>query len=192
FLCISRSSLLTGQYIHNHGAINNSISGECSGHGWQAGPEKETFAVHFQEGGYTTMYAGKYLNQYGIPEVGGVEHIPPGWDSWVGLVGNSKYYNYKLSVNGTMEAHGDDYETDYLTNIIRKKAFDFLDNVNDDQPFFMMLSTPASHHPFDYEPKYASNFTERSAPRTPNFNIPNGLDKPWLLRQGVQPLPDDV
>ena len=68
------------------------------------------------------------MNQYGVDESGtGVEHIPPGWDEWAGLVGNSKYYNYKLSVNGKEERHGDDYEKDYLTDVIGRKASDFLD-----------------------------------------------------------------
>lgn len=33
-------------------------------------------------------------------------------------VGNSKYYNYHLSVNGTLEVHKDDPKTDYLTDVI--------------------------------------------------------------------------
>lgn len=61
------------------------------------GPELRTYAVHVQAAGYVTSYAGKYLNQYatassgcgvdGQPACGGV---PPGWDYWMGLVGNSK------------------------------------------------------------------------------------------------------
>ena len=58
------------------------------------------------------------LPQYGEPSAGGVSHVPPGWDWWVGLVGNSRYYNYTLSVNGTAQKHGDSYEEDYLTDII--------------------------------------------------------------------------
>lgn len=41
--------------------------------------------------GYKTYYAGKYLNQYGSKSAGGVAHVPSGWDSWNGLVGNSRY-----------------------------------------------------------------------------------------------------
>ncbi len=33
-------------------------------------------------------------------------------------VGNSKYYNYTLSVNGKEEKHGDNYEKDYLPDLI--------------------------------------------------------------------------
>ncbi|CAL4103343.1 unnamed protein product, partial [Meganyctiphanes norvegica] len=190
--CPSRSSILSGQYVHNHGAINNSVSGGCSSPGWQAGPEKESFITHFQKSGYSTFFAGKYLNSYGKPEAGGVQHIPPGWDSWLGLVGNSRYYNYSLSVNGTKEKHGDDYSQDYFTNVIRKRAYEFFNTAPRNKPFFMMLSTPASHEPNNFEPKYAPKFSNMTAPRTPNFNIPNGADKPWLLRQGVQHLSQDV
>ena len=33
-------------------------------------------------------------------------------------VGNSKYYNYFLSVNATLEEHKDDYEKDYFTDYL--------------------------------------------------------------------------
>ena len=68
------------------------------------------------------MFGGKYLNQYGRSDQGGHRHVPPGWDWWFGLVGNSKYYNYTLSVNGKPEHHGDDYTTDYLTDVLRRHS----------------------------------------------------------------------
>ncbi|CAL4107884.1 unnamed protein product, partial [Meganyctiphanes norvegica] len=190
--CPSRSSLLTGRHVHNHGAFNNTPSGQCSGLEWQAGPETQTFAVSLQEAGYTTFYAGKYLNAYGQHAVGGVEHIPPGYDHWMGLVGNSRYYNYTLSVDGVAEMHGDNFEDDYLTNIIRKRGMDFLESADLNNPFLLVLSTPAPHDPFTPEPKYSSNFSDLQAPRTPSFNIVNGEDKNWFLKQGPQPLSDDV
>lgn len=33
-------------------------------------------------------------------------------------MGNSQYYNYTLSVNGKAEVHKDNYEKDYLTDLI--------------------------------------------------------------------------
>lgn len=50
--------------------------------------------------------------------VGGTKHVPPGWDEWNGLKGNSVYYNYTLSVNGKKEVHRDNYPKDYLTDVI--------------------------------------------------------------------------
>ena len=67
---------------------------------------------------YSTFFAGTYLNQYGKAETGGPEHVPPGWDSWYGLVGSSKYYDYSLSVNGKPERHQSDYNKDYLTDLL--------------------------------------------------------------------------
>ncbi|XP_077541600.1 N-acetylglucosamine-6-sulfatase-like isoform X2 [Haemaphysalis longicornis] len=118
--CPSRSSILTGRYAHNAHVANNSLSGNCSSLMWQRGPEREAFVVALQAAGYETFYAGKYLNKYGYKRAGGVEHVPVGWDHWAGLVGNSVYYNYTLSVNGVAEKHGDDPNKDYLTDVMTK------------------------------------------------------------------------
>ncbi|XP_005105831.2 N-acetylglucosamine-6-sulfatase isoform X2 [Aplysia californica] len=189
--CPSRSSILTGKYVHNHLASNNSLTGNCSSPSWQKGPEQEAFPVYLKKSGYKTFFSGKYLNQYGQPGAGGVEHIPPGWDDWHGLVGNSRYYNYSLSVNGKEEKHGDDYKSDYLTDIIHRRALDFLNKQNGDSPFFLMLSTPACHEPFDSAPQFLKNFTGDKAPRTKHFNI-HGTDKHWLIEQTITPMPNDT
>ncbi|XP_070558489.1 N-acetylglucosamine-6-sulfatase-like isoform X2 [Ptychodera flava] len=185
--CPSRSSILTGNYVHNHGALNNSISGNCSSPAWQDGAEKNTFITYVKQMGYSTFFAGKYLNQYGDKLAGGVEHIPPGWDWWIGLVHNSVYYDYTLSVNGTAEKHGKDYKTDYLTDLLSRKAQDFLTLQNENNPFFMMISTPACHAPFDSAPQYVKNFTNKKAPRTPSYNK-HGSDKHWLVRSQKTPM----
>ncbi|KAL8565413.1 hypothetical protein ACOMHN_029106 [Nucella lapillus] len=189
--CPSRSSIMTGKYVHNHHAANNSISGGCSSHSWQKEQEPEAFAVHLQKAGYDTMFAGKYLNQYGKKSAGGVAHIPPGWTEWIGLVGNSKYYDYHLSINGKEEKHGHDYEKDYFTNYINRKAMKFLGAQTDKgRPFFMMLSTPACHAPFTPANPYNGTFPEERAPRNGSFNV-KPKDKHWLIQQTIVPLPEN-
>ncbi|PIK38994.1 putative N-acetylglucosamine-6-sulfatase-like, partial [Apostichopus japonicus] len=189
--CPSRSSILTGNYVHNHEAVNNSISGNCSSTTWQKGPEKNTLATQLQAQGYYTFFAGKYLNQYGDPSVGGAGHIPPGWDDWNGLIYNSVYYNYNISVNGVVETHHDDYYKDYLTDLIHNKSIDFLKvNRGNDEPFFMMLSTPACHRPFDSAPQYVKNFTTKKAPRDKAFNT-KAKNKHWLIQQAPHPMSND-
>lgn len=61
--CPSRSSILTGQYPHNHEVRNNSLSGNCSSIQWQKGPESTAFPVYLNKQKYQTFFAGKYLNQ---------------------------------------------------------------------------------------------------------------------------------
>merc|ERR1719481_756324 len=66
--CPSRASILTGRYMHNTGVKNNTVSGGCNGDKWRDDLELKTFATRLKQVGYKTMYAGKYLNQYGKSE----------------------------------------------------------------------------------------------------------------------------
>ena len=193
--CPSRSSILTGLYQHNTQVVNNSISGNCYGEMWVNQSEKSTFAtmVH-DKADYTTFYAGKYLNRYGT---NGDLRPPPGWDWWNGLVGNSRYYNYKLSVNGTEERHGDVYEEDYLTDVIGRKAMEFFDHYEKSgrsDPFLMVLATPSPHAPFTPAPQYANHFQNETAPRTPAFNYVNDVDdqKHWFMRTNPKPMNQEL
>lgn len=134
----------------------------------------------------------------GEKDAGGVEHVPPGWDMWAGLVGNSRYFNYQLSVNGQAEKHGDEYATDYLPNVILNKTLAFLSESAEQQrkahaegrsedakPFFTVLSVPACHQPADPAPQYADRLPTIQAPRTPNYNTKNA-DSHWFESvQGV-------
>lgn len=47
--------------------------------------------------------------------------MPVGWDWWAGLLGNSKYYDYSLSINGSERKYGND-TSDYLTDVIVSTA----------------------------------------------------------------------
>ncbi|KOB57469.1 Sulfatase, partial [Operophtera brumata] len=112
--CPSRASFLTGQYIHNHSTKNNSLSGGCYGNKWRHLHEDNTFATVLMNAGYSTFYAGKYLNQYGVKEAGGPSKVPPGWTEWHGLVGNSVYYDYTISNNGVPTRSTNEYLTDVI------------------------------------------------------------------------------
>ena len=79
-------------YMHNTKVYGN----DCGGMDWVNGPEHANVATYMKTAGYATYYAGKYLNNYGAEAVGGLGRVPPGWDQWYGLQGNSKYYNYQV------------------------------------------------------------------------------------------------
>lgn len=162
------------------------VAGNCAGQDWVDTNEKETMATQLKALGYRTMFAGKYLNQYGTKgSPSNVSHVPPGWDSWLGLVGNSQYYNYAVSDNGVRVQHGSDYATDYFTDVVANRSYSFLANTSRDypnQPWFMYLATPASHGPDTCAPQYCNvTFDGATAPRNPNFNHWSG-DKHWLMR----------
>uniref|UniRef100_A0A4W4DSB9 N-acetylglucosamine-6-sulfatase n=1 Tax=Electrophorus electricus TaxID=8005 RepID=A0A4W4DSB9_ELEEL len=186
--CPSRASILTGKYPHNHHVINNTLEGNCSSQSWQKTQEPATFPALLQKYGYyQTFFAGKYLNEYGNKEAGGVDHVPSGWDYWFALEKNSKYYNYTLSVNGKAQRHGQNYSEDYLTDVLANISIEFLQYKSNYRPFFMMVSTPAPHSPWTAAPQYEGQFPNVKAPRDPSFNI-HGKDKHWLIRQAKTPM----
>ncbi|XP_034259005.1 N-acetylglucosamine-6-sulfatase [Pantherophis guttatus] len=186
--CPSRASILTGKYPHNHHVVNNTLEGNCSSKSWQKIQEPYTFpALLKSECGYQTFFAGKYLNEYGAEDAGGLGHVPPGWSFWYALEKNSKYYNYTLSVNGKARKHGANYSMDYLTDVLANMSLDFLEYKSSFEPFFMMIATPAPHSPWIAAPQYKKSFENVSAPRNNNFNI-HGKDKHWLIRQAKTPM----
>uniref|UniRef100_A0A3Q1ICZ6 N-acetylglucosamine-6-sulfatase n=1 Tax=Anabas testudineus TaxID=64144 RepID=A0A3Q1ICZ6_ANATE len=157
------------------------------------------FPVYLNKHKYQTFFAGKYLNQYGKKEAGDVGHVPPGWDQWFALVGNSQYYNYTLSANGKEEKHGG--QTQMLLSprvastvlvyfsIQTNRSLRFLDDRSPQHPFFLMLCPPAPHSPWTAAPQYQKEFVDVKAPRDGSFDKP-GKDKHWLLRQPVNPMPN--
>ncbi|XP_065351291.1 N-acetylglucosamine-6-sulfatase-like [Cloeon dipterum] len=176
--CPSRSSILTGRYLHNHRVLNNSISGGCASDKWREDFENNaTFATHLKKQGYKTFYAGKYLNQYGKKNA----DVPKGWDWWFGLQGNSRYQNYTLSENGTWRSYGDRPE-DYLTDVIAERALEFLNQGQlQNTPFLMVLATPAAHDPFTPAEKYKGRFARSQLPKGADFNAFN-QGKHWLVQ----------
>ncbi|KAH8308554.1 hypothetical protein KR044_009945, partial [Drosophila immigrans] len=173
--CPSRASVLSGQYAHNHKTFNNSLNGGCNGQLWRNKIEPRALPVLLQKNNYQTFFAGKYLNQYKGHEV------PPGWDDFHGLHGNSRYYNYTLRENSKNVSYTDEYLTDLLT----VRAANFIHNATQNrttgqQPFFAMIAPPAAHEPFTPAPRHAGSFADVQALRTPSFNAPDG-DKHWLV-----------
>lgn len=106
--------------------------------------------------------------------------MPPGWDHFYGLHGNSKYYNYSLTENGRIVK----YTNEYLTDLLGEKLMNFLGKGRSSttKPFFAYVAPPAPHQPFTPADRHKDTFPDMKAPRTPNYNMPSGnLDKHWLV-----------
>ncbi len=186
--CPSRSSILTGRYLHNCGVQNNSIAGNCYGHEWiESMEENHTFAVHAQTAGYTTAYTGKYLNQYGYNRSSNA--IPKGWDHWWGLVGNSQYYNYTLIQGGAATQvaerirYGDQYPQDYLPSVMNTQILKWMKELP--EPWLIVAAWPTPHGPFTPAPWAVGTMSDVHPPLTQNYNASDSFmqQKHWIMRQ---------
>lgn len=182
--CPSRATILLGQYSHNSGIITNGGSTGGFRTFYKKGLEKKTIAAGLWVSGYKTVLLGKYLNGY----PGGAikrTYIPPGWDEWYSPVVGDPYsnYDYKLNENGEIVKYRHDPE-DYLTDVLREKAIDFiLRHTDNDQPFFMYLAVYAPHGPAIPAPRHEHLFTDLAAPPDPSYNEEDVSDKPSYIRE---------
>ncbi|OFW96588.1 MAG: hypothetical protein A3J37_05340, partial [Alphaproteobacteria bacterium RIFCSPHIGHO2_12_FULL_45_9] len=189
--CSSRASFLTGQYSHNNGVWQNArnTNGYDGGYGALAPTDGNTLPVWLQQAGYRTGLIGKYLNQYGIdvPQT----YVPPGWNTWNGLVDPTTYayYNYTINENGILHPYGS-APSDYQTDVLTQKALTFIDaSAASSQPFFLWLTPLAPHAaPPDYNtptpsPKYTGYFSNLALPQWSSLNESDMSDKPSFMQK---------
>ena len=171
--CPSRSTILTGQYPHNHLVRSNGPPLGGFETFRELGRERSTLATWLDEAGYETALFGKYLNGYGTH---GDDHVPAGWDEWYGVVGKTE-----MNQNGQLvEYEGDTYLDDALSGL----AQDFMRRQErKDTPFFMYLSVHAPHAPATPALRHEELYENLRTPRTPSFDEADVSDKPGWVRK---------
>jgi N-acetylglucosamine-6-sulfatase len=139
----SRASILTGQYAHRHGVLDNST---------RLAEHVPTFPQELQRAGYETAFVGKW-------HMGGASDEPrPGFDRWVSFRGQGVYENPTLNIDGEkVEREG--YTTDLLTDY----AVDFLEHPHE-TPFMLYLSHKAVHAEFLPAPRHRDSYAEKHYP----------------------------
>jgi len=210
--CPSRSTLLTGQYAHNHGVL---ADGPPSGGYTELAPTLvNTLPVWLQRAGYYTGLIGKFLNHYGATSP---ESVPPGWNEWYGTVDNAHLsrggyyaaYGYTLNENGRLVHYGSKPSTVdpaiYQTDVFSRMASEFIRRrAPSDQPFFLYIAPRDPHvEPPSCKcaalaatmpaaasarnnpraaPRYEGTRSGISAPRNPDFDEADVSDKPSDIR----------
>jgi N-acetylglucosamine-6-sulfatase len=175
--CPSRATMLTGQYVHNTTVWDNE-----HGEFVAAGLDTETIAVWLAAAGYRTGLIGKYLNSYPTPKP--ITYVPPSWSFWRAIVGDppTRYLNHRLvNERGVVTTYGMG-AADYVTDVDRRLALDFIRTTPAGQPLFLWLSFVAPHNPYTPAERHKGLFGAVKAPRPPSFNEVDVSDKPSWIR----------
>ena len=200
--CPARTTILTGQYAHNHKVLSNmppdggyGVFNELHGDNY--------LPLWLQSAGYQTSYVGKFLNGYAEPDEYGTvpSDVPMGWNDWHVLApSRAQYFSYTLNQNGRLRQFTD-AEEDYSTDVFTNKAKRFIrENARAATPFFLELGYAAPHGGGGGEPGRSCNRAAVPAPRDlatlkgkfrntlpPSFNEADVTDKPGTVAD-KQPL----
>lgn len=144
----SRAAILTGQYNHVNGIIDNTTPF----------PQRPTFASALQAAGYTTAFIGKWHH-------GDTQWERPGFDYVATFLGQGNYNDQTFKVDGSW------FETK-TTGYVDERSVDFaIDFLEDqgDEPFAMMIGFKAVHQPFTPMTEDANRYTSNTIRPAPNW-----------------------
>lgn len=170
----SRASILTGQYMHNHGVVDNNVLTKDG---------TVFFPQYLQAAGYQTGYFGKW-------HMGGHSDQPrPGFDRWVSFRGQGHYYPPQNLKNWSLNVDGESVpQKGYITDELTDYALDWMNSTVKDsgKPFFMYLSHKGVHGMFHPAERHAGRYRDKAMPIPKTMaNTPeNYFNKPmWLKNQ---------
>jgi N-acetylglucosamine-6-sulfatase len=170
----SRASVLTGQYMHNHGVVDNNVLTK---------PEAIFFPQYLQTAGYQTAYFGKW-------HMGGHSDAPrPGFDKWVSFKGQGHYFPPKHRKNWSLNIDGKSVpQKGYITDELTNYAIEWMDSTvkGSNKPFFMYLSHKGVHGMFHPAKRHAGRYEGKKLPqpKTMANTAENYQNKPlWLKNQ---------
>lgn len=160
----SRASILTGQYAHRHGVVDNQ----------RPVPEGTVFfPQHLQKAGYQTAFIGKW-------HMGHQSDEPRrGFDHWVSFRGQGDYFNPTLNVNGKRGRF-----RGYTTDVLTEQAIRWLKGKRPG-PFFLYLSFKAVHYPFEPAPRHRGRYEKAKIkyPETMANTEENYRSQPHWVRE---------
>lgn len=171
----SRATILTGQYMHSHGIVDNNKA---------AKPDAIYFPSYLQQAGYETAFFGKW-------HMGGHNDNPqPGFDHWLSFAGQGDYYP-KRKHNGKMSSFNINGERvlqkGYITDELTDYTIGWLDQERDNKkPFFIYLSHKAVHANFSPAERHKDQYSDEkiAVPASQADTPENYKGKPlWVKNQ---------
>lgn len=139
----SRATVLTGQYAHRHGVLDNQTALPA---------DTPVFPCELQKAGYRTGYIGKW-------HMGGDSDAPqPGFDRWVSFKGQGVYQDPVFNVDGARTP-----QQGYVSELITDHAESFL-RASKDAPFFLYVAHKAVHAEFLPPEAYRGTYANRTYP----------------------------
>lgn len=172
--CPSRSSILKGQYAHNHGVLGNTAPLGGAGRFNDA----STLATWLKSEGYHTGLFGKYLNGYA--QLTPWPYVPPGWVDWRAFK-NPGYFAFTLVENGVEVRYGRAPDN-YSGARTAEMAVQFIDSAPAGTPIFLYYAPFAPHEPAEPAPEDAGTFAGLPPWRPASFNEADVSDKPKWVR----------
>ena len=199
--CPSRSTFLTGQYMHNHGVRDNSPPDG----GFDALDFSNALGVWMQSAGYRTAHIGKMLNGYGVRyDVANPQTLinfaptPPGWNDWFATIDPTTYQVFETIVQDNGLIHPLGLLKHSTDGIADRAVKDVKAWAPSDQPFFLSLAPSAPHGEVidpDGGPRASARndglFAGLPFKPDPSFDEADVSDKPSLIRQFKRFTPDE-
>ncbi|MBL8272878.1 MAG: sulfatase [Xanthomonadales bacterium] len=183
----SRATILTGQYAHTNGIVDNTARDAAS-------HRLQTFAQPLAAAGWRTGFFGKW-------HMGNDDSPRPGFTRWVAMQGQGEATDPQFNIDGTRAR-----ERGYVTDLLTDHVVDFVREPGG-QPFMVFLAHKALHpnivqrddgstgavagqaEGFVPAPRHRGRYADAVVPHRPNAGPPVA-GKPALQRaiEGVAPL----
>ena len=151
----SRASILTGTYSHINGVTTLVTPIDAS---------QPTFVSQLKQEGYRTGIVGKW-------HMGdGDGHNPENFDYWDVLIEQGEYFNPRLlSKDGLRTVEG------YATDIITDLAIEWVESLEGDDPWCLLIYHKAPHRPWEPDEAHAGMYSDPIA-------VPETFDDDYSTR----------
>lgn len=136
----SRASILTGTYSHINGVTTLETPIDAN---------QPTFISQLRAAGYRTAVVGKWHMGEGDG------HDPQGFDYWAVLRDQGEYFDPQILTKDGV-AIVDGYATDVITDL----ALDWLESLDGDEPWCVLIHHKAPHRPWEPDEKHKGMYSE--------------------------------